>query len=205
MSDYHANSGLELDLSELTVLLQRWREGDKHAEAALFEQVYPVFRGLARNQLDRLAGRVTLQVTDLVHEAYEKLVRQQADWQNRAHFYAISARVIRRVLIDYLRERDALKRGGEHQFVELDAARDQPTDELLDRFDWLILDQVLTEFERMDPQCARLIELRYFAGLTVAEAAESLAVSVPTAVRMWRFARAWLAARMDPDGQLAKR
>lgn len=183
-------------MGDLTQLLQRWREGDKRAESEVFDAVYPVFRALARGQIHAHSGHLTLQPTELVNSAYEKLALQRVDWQNRGHFFAISARVIRRVLVDYLRERDAQKRGGAVIQVELEAAVDVASEEALDRVDWLALDQALTEFETEDPQCSRLIELRYFAGLSVADAAEALGVSVPTAVRMWRFARAWLADRL---------
>lgn len=185
-------------MSEVTQLLKRWREGDKSAERALFDEVYPVIHALAREQMRRSFGHVTLRATELVNEAYERLERQRhVDWQNRAHFYSIAARMLRRVLIDYLRERDAQKRGAGAAHVELEDAIEIAVEDPVDRFDWMGLDQALTEFEAEEPKHAQLVELRYFAGLNIEQAAAALDVSTATAGRMWRFARAWLKRRMD--------
>ncbi len=181
---------------KITQLLVRWRAGDAGAESALIEAVYPVLRQLARRRLGR-AGPMTLAVTDLVHEAYIKLIDQRdTTFNNRAHFYAISAHVIRRLLVDHQRERMALKRGGDDIKVTLDAALDLPAvDTAIDILD---IDSLLTRLQRIKMRAAKLVELRFFAGLSLEEAAENLSISLATAKRDWQFARAWLQDQLQP-------
>ncbi len=181
---------------KITQLLVRWRAGDAGAESALIEAVYPVLRQLARRRLGR-AGPMTLAVTDLVHEAYIKLIDQRdTTFNNRAHFYAISAHVIRRLLVDHQRERMALKRGGDDIKVTLDAALDLPAvDTAIDILD---IDSLLTRLQRIKLRAAKLVELRFFAGLSLEEAAENLSISLATAKRDWQFARAWLQDQLQP-------
>lgn len=156
---------------------------------------------MARAQVRRNARVLTLSATELAHEAYERLAPQKAvDWKNRDHFFAIAATVIRRVVVDYLRERNAEKRGGGLPFVQLE---DVALDELPmqpDMVDWLAVDQALNELAASDPDCARVVELRLFSGMSVEQIASVMDSSTATVGRQWRFARTWLADRLDiPD------
>lgn len=183
--------------ADITGLLKQWRGGDKGAESALVSAVYPVLREIARSQIRRNGGAVTWQGTELANEAYARLVELHGiDWQNRDHFYAISATVIRRVLIDHLRERGAEKRGGGLPFVAVHDLDEQETPVVDESVDWLAVDQALTDFEAVDPECARVVELKFFSGLTTERIAEVSNSSVATVGRQWRFARAWLGRRL---------
>jgi RNA polymerase sigma factor (TIGR02999 family) len=179
----------------ITELLSRWRGGDKVAEAALIEAVYPVLRELARAQLRR-NGSATLRATELANASYERLLGQQAEWRNRSHFFGIAATVIRRVLIDSLRERAADKRGSGQAPLPLHdlPESDHPSDS--GGIDWIELDQALTELARVQPETARVVELRLFGSLSIEETAEACGSSVATVGRQWRFARAWIAATL---------
>ncbi|MGO1070477.1 ECF-type sigma factor [Lysobacter sp. CA199] len=182
---------------DITQLLQSWRDGDPDAETQLLEQIYPVLRRLAQQRLNR-NGQLTLVATELANEAYFKLVEQrQATFQNRTHFYAIAAHVIRRLLVDHLRERSALKRGGDVLRVTLQAGHDiaAAAPDLADALD---LDRLLQRLERIHARAAKGVELRYFGGLTIEETAETIGVSLPTAKRDWQFARAWLHDQLSP-------
>lgn len=183
-------------MQPITDLLSRWRDGDKAAESALIEAVYPMLRELSRAQLRRNAG-ATLQATELANEAYERLQAQNGvDWQNRSHFLAIAATIIRRVLVDYLRERGAEKRGSGRADVPLQDLQesDHPGDS--SGIDWIELDQALTQLARVQPDTARVVEMRLFAGLSVNEIAEACGTSTATVGRQWRFARAWIASTL---------
>ncbi|UJB19762.1 MULTISPECIES: ECF-type sigma factor [Lysobacter] len=184
---------------DITRLLESWRNGDANAETQLLEQIYPVLRRLAQQRLTR-SGQLTLLATELANDAYFKLVEQRdAPFQNRVHFYAIAAHVIRRLLVDHLRERSALKRGGGVLQVTLQAGQDvaAPTPDLADALD---LDRLLQRLERINARAARGVELRYFGGLTIEETAQTIGVSLPTAKRDWQFARAWLHDQLAPPG-----
>jgi RNA polymerase sigma factor (TIGR02999 family) len=184
-------------MKPITDLLVRWRGGDKAAEAELIEAVYPALREMSRAQLRR-NGAATLQATELANEAYERLLGQQAvDWQNRGHFMAIAATVIRRVLIDYLRGRSAQKRGGRMAAVPLHDLLDSDHPSSGDQLDWLMLDQALTEFARVEPDTARVVELRLFGGMSMEEIASVCGSSTATVGRQWRFARAWIATSLS--------
>lgn len=177
--------------AEITRLLQDWRGGDRRAEAQLLDCIYPALRRLARQRLAR-SGQVTLRATELANDAYFELARQrEVPFQNRAHFYAIAAHAIRRLLVDHLRERSALKRGGDLLRVTLQAG-DEPVAPAADLADALDLDRLLERLERINARAARGVELRYFGGLTLEETAQAIGVSLPTAKRDWQFARAWL-------------
>jgi RNA polymerase sigma factor (TIGR02999 family) len=182
---------------ELTALLQQWRKGDQAAESKLMDAVYPVLRALAHRQLS--AGKsMTLQPTELAHEAYFKLAGQRhIDWQNRGHFFSIAARIVRRVVIDYLRERAAEKRGGDQQIVSLDHLAEADVPLVESNTDWLRIDKLLTELEVFDPASARVVEMRYFVGLTIEETAMATDTSTATLGRQWRTARAWLHQRLQ--------
>ncbi len=186
----------------ITELLDRWKRGDRSVEDAIASNIYPVLRVLARAQVRRHGNRLTLRATELANECYLRLCEQQGvDWQNRDHFYAVAATVMRRVLVDYLRERSAEKRGGGTTlFVRHEdlAAGDVPFRG--DSVDWLAVDQALTELQRVDPECGRVVELRLFSGMTTEQIASVEGTSVATVGRQWRFARTWLAERLELQG-----
>lgn len=174
----------------VTEALRAWRRGDAAAEERLFHLVYGELRRLARRFLGGERRDHTLQPTALVHEVYLRLVDQQAvDWRSRSHFFSISARVMRRILVDHARARQRIKRGRDVERVPLDDL----TDLVFERPDDLVaLDEALTTLAEMDPWKAEVVELRYFGGFTARETAEILGVSEPTVRRHWRTARAWL-------------
>jgi RNA polymerase sigma factor (TIGR02999 family) len=175
---------------EVTRLLQAWGAGDPGALDQLFPSVYHELRRQARRYMDREHEGHTLQTTALVHEAYLRLVDQRsARWESRTQFFAVAAQVMRRVLVDHARARGAARRGGAAVGVALDeatAAAPEPAEDVV------ALDEALTRLATFDPRQARVVELRYFAGLGIAEAAEVLGVSRATADRDWAMARAWL-------------
>jgi RNA polymerase sigma factor (TIGR02999 family) len=188
--------------SEITSLLGRWRSGDRSVDDALARELYPLLRKLAGHQLRDVAGTPTLSATELANEAFIRLEAQRAvDWQNRDHFFAIAASVLRRVVIDYLRARRAEKRGAGQVVLALQDVESAELPSRGDQVDWLALDQALTRLAELDPASARVVELRIFTGLTIESVAELTGVSVPTVVRQWRFARSWIAEQMElgPD------
>lgn len=184
--------------SEITSLLGRWRLGDRSVEDALARQLYPLLRKLAGGQLRDVSGTPTLSATELANEAFIRLEAQRAvDWQNRDHFFAIAASVVRRVVIDYLRARRAEKRGAGQVVLALQDVHASEMPGTGDPLDWLALDQALSRLAELDAACARVVELRLFTGLTIEAVAELTGVSVPTVVRQWRFARSWIAEAME--------
>jgi len=184
----------------ITELLGRWKAGDRSVESELVSAVYPVLREIARNQVRRHPGVFTLQATELANEAYAKLfLEQDAEWKNRDHFYAIAATVIRRVVIDYARLRSCEKRGGGTVFVTLDDLREDQAPIIDDSVDWLAVDAALTAFARFDADCARVVELKFFSGLTNEKIAEVEGSSTATVGRQWRFARAWLGRHLGVE------
>jgi RNA polymerase sigma factor (TIGR02999 family) len=188
---------VERFVSQITELLAHWGRGDRSAGDALAAAIYPVLLDLARGQLRRHGENLTLRPTELAHEAYERLLPQAGvDWRNRAHFYAIAATVMRRVVIDYLRQRSADKRGGDVLFVPIDDLAGDDTPATGDPVDWLAVDQALNELAALDADSARVVELRLFSGLSVEEIASVLDSSTATVGRQWRFARTWLADRL---------
>jgi RNA polymerase sigma factor (TIGR02999 family) len=181
----------------ITDLLARWKSGDRATEAQLMEAIYPTLRGLANARVQRHSGALTLRATELANEAFTLLHQQRAvDWESRGHFFAIAATVIRRVAIDYLRSRNRDKRGGGVPFVDIDALTDAEMPTIDESVDWIAIDQALTEFEAFDPACAKVVELKFFSGLTTEEIAAVSGSSVATVGRQWRFARAWLGDRL---------
>ena len=186
----------------ITALLGRWKTGDRSVEGDLLNAVYPVLRELARAQVRRNSGVLTLQATELANEAYTKLFQQHTvDWQNREHFFAIAATVIRRVVVDYLRARGSEKRGGGLPFVNIDDLREDQTPQIDDSVDWLAVDQALNELADVDAECAKVVELKFFSGLTTERIAEVNGSSVATVGRQWRFARAWLGQRLGVESR----
>jgi RNA polymerase sigma factor (TIGR02999 family) len=187
----------------VTKLLARWSAGDKEALDALTPLVYEELRGLARHYIRGERAEITLQGTALVHEAYMRLVDwRDVDWKNRAHFFGIAAQMMRRILVDRARERKAHKRGAGAARVTLTQARDAAAGESqLDRVDLLALDTALKGLEVLDPQQVRVVELRFFGGLSVEETAETLSISTATVKREWRAARAWLFRELHDDSR----
>jgi RNA polymerase sigma factor (TIGR02999 family) len=181
----------------ITSLLSRWKDGDRSVENRLATLIYPVLRDIARGQVWS-NGALTLRPTELVNEAYERLAEQKGvAWQSREHFYAIAARVLRRVLIDHIRQRRCEKHGGQVRFVVLDDADSQETPGAGELVDWLALDQALTRLSELDAAAARVVELRLFSGLSVDQIVEACGSSSATVGRQWRFARAWLASQLE--------
>jgi RNA polymerase sigma factor (TIGR02999 family) len=175
---------------EITRLLADWSKGDQQALEKLTPLVYDELRRLARRYLRQERAGHTLQSTALVHEAYLKLVGQNhVRWQNRAHFFGIAAQMIRRILVDYARARGADKRGSGAEKLSLDEAIALPGGQDLDL---IALDDALEGLARIDERQSRLVELRFFAGLTLEETAEVLQMSLATAKRDWVSAKAWL-------------
>lgn len=183
---------------DITTLLGRWRGGDRSALSQLFPRVYSELRRLAQSAMQRERGEHTLQATALVHEAYLRLAGGEAPrLEDRGHFFALSARLMRRILVDYARGSRAERRGGGAQRVPLEDAEVSTAPRPVDL---LALDEALTALAVVDRRKARVVELRFFGGLPVDETAVLLGVSVPTVVADTRFARAWLFARLE--GQL---
>jgi RNA polymerase sigma factor (TIGR02999 family) len=176
---------------EITVLLQRWRGGSREAFDLLIPLVYNELRAIASRRLTRETADEALQTTALVNEAYLKLAGQRSvDWQNRAHFFAIAAQLMRRIIVDDARRRLAQKRGRGEVAVALDdMAAPEPAVEVADV---LALDAALGELERLDPDLGRVVELRFFGGMTVEQTAEVLGRSPTTIKRDWAVARGWL-------------
>ncbi|MDP9121961.1 MAG: sigma-70 family RNA polymerase sigma factor [Acidobacteriota bacterium] len=178
------------DPQEVTQLLRLWQEGDEAAMERLLPLIYGELRRIARRYLRGERAGHTLEATALVHEVYLRLVGSaDQQWHNRVHFYAVAARLMRRVLVDHARGRDAAKRGGGVIKVSLDEARDPAVEQ---ETDVVALDDALKSLEIIDPRKSRIIDLRFFGGLTLEETAEVLGVSVPTVVKDTRIARAWL-------------
>lgn len=180
----------------ITELLIDWSKGDQAALEKLMPLVYNELRRLAANYLRRERASHTLQPTALVNEAYLKLVDQRnARWQNRAHFFGISAQLMRRILVDHARQHQAAKRGGSNQqrlsITSAEQIAKQP------EVDLLALNEALDELTKMDPQQGRIVELRFFGGLSIDETAEVLGVSHATVERDWKMARAWLRRQLE--------
>ena len=176
--------------TDITALLDAIRQGDRQALNQLFPVVYEQLRAAAHRQLSRGLAGDTLQTTALVHEAYLKLLGAgRADWQDRQHFFAVAARAMRQIIVDYARARVAAKRGGHARRLDID---EQPL-AITDRAHELVaLDHALTELETLSERPARVVELRFFAGLSVEETAEVMNISERTVKREWRKARAFL-------------
>jgi RNA polymerase sigma factor (TIGR02999 family) len=176
--------------TEITQLLQKLNSGDKEAKDRLFECVYDELRRQASIYLSRERSGHTMQTTDLVHEAYFKLVDQRdVQWQNRAHFFSIAAQAMRRILVDYARGHQAAKRGGGQQKIPLEDAGTIITEH---SEEITALDEALTRLADLDARQVRIVELRFFGGLTMEETAEYIGLSVATTKREWAIAKAWL-------------
>lgn len=192
----------DAECSETTQLLRAWAGGDRGALERLTPRVYDELRRIARHYMKDERPVRTIQATALVHEVYLKLIDvTNVDWQHRAHFFAIAAQIMRHILLDRARRRVAAKRGGAAPRLNLDEVPDIGSG-------WapelVALDDALNALTKIDPRKARVIELRFFAGLSVEETAEVLEVSCDTVKRDWRLARAWLMAELC-DSQSEKR
>jgi RNA polymerase sigma factor (TIGR02999 family) len=184
---------------DVTGLLVRWRTGDREALDALTPLVYDELRRLAKSYLRRERPDHTLDGTALVHEAYMRLVDQRnVEWRNRNHFFALAAELIRRILVDHARARIAAKRGGANVKLSLDEAL-APADEK--DLNILALDDALVALGKADPQQSRIVELRYFAGLTIEETADVMEISPATVKRDWTTAKAFLKREMLRRGR----
>lgn len=175
---------------EITQLLIAWTRGDQRARDELMPLIYNELRRLARAHLRRERVNHTLQPTALVHEAFLRLIDQsKVNWQNRAHFFGAAARLMRQILINHAEARRAAKRGGEAERISLNDV-DQFTVE--PGLDLVALNEAMERLEQIDPPQSRIVELRYFSGLTIEEIAEVMGISPATVKREWSTARAWL-------------
>lgn len=180
----------------VTQLLVAWQQGSQQALNQLMPLVYAELRAIAGRYLSHESPGHTLQSTALVHEAYLKLVDQRSvQWQNRSHFFGIAAQMMRRILVDHARHQHRAKRGGAAPKLSLDEAMAVAEPDAA--FDLLALDDALTSLSAIDPRGARIVELRFFSGLTIEETADVLAVSAGTVKREWSTARAWLYREMQ--------
>lgn len=184
-----------MDTHSATELLDRLSGGDRSVLDRLLPVIYDELKRVAAGYLRRERSDHTLQPTALVNEAYLKMIEiDRVRWQDRAHFVAVAANQMRRILVDHARQHNALKRGGDLHIVtlneELDKAADEQTAELID------LDDALNELAALDPMKAKIVEMRYFGGLTMDEVAEVIGVSTITVKRHWKFTKAWLYGRL---------
>ena len=183
---------------EVSQLLVRWSEGDESALAELMPIVYGELRRLGRSSLQRRPDQSLLQPTALVHEVWLRLAgKDQLSLSSRAQFYALAAKLMRDILVDHLRRRQAAKRGGSQIEVALEDANplEQPR-----QVDFLILDEAMTRLGEIKPRYTQIVELRCLAGLTIEETAEALKLSHATIEREWGFARAWLRRELQREG-----
>jgi RNA polymerase sigma factor (TIGR02999 family) len=183
---------------EITQLLTAWGAGERDAEERLFALLYEELRTIAARHRQKERAHHSLRTTALVHEAYMRLVRQhQVSWNSRGHFMAVASRAMRRILVDHARRRKAAKRGGGIPPAPLDSV----VLALEDSVDLVELDVALEKLARLDPREAQVVDLRFFAGLTVPEVARALDVSRATVERDWVAARAWLHRELDGGGR----
>jgi len=178
---------------EVTQLLLAWSEGDQAALDQMLPLVYAELRRIAAHYMRHERPGHTLQTSALVNEVYLRLVSENVSWQSRAHFFGIAAQLMRQILVDHARTRTRLKRGGDQVRVSLAEAAETPVGKAADL---IALDDALNTLAALDPQQSRIIELRFFGGLTTEETAEALGVSTATVERDWRVARAWLRAEL---------
>lgn len=187
-----------MQVTETTQLLRAWANGDQRALEQLTPRVYAELRRIAGHFMKNERPGQSIQTTALVHEAWLKLIDvNNVDWQHRAHFFAVSAQIMRHILLDRARRRATVKRGGQAPRVNLDEVPDvssRRANELI------ALDDALEALARVDPRRAKVIELRFFGGLSVDETAEVLKVSPDTVLRDWRLARAWLLTELSGKG-----
>jgi RNA polymerase sigma-70 factor (ECF subfamily) len=176
--------------SEITELVRAWSAGDREALSRLVPLVYPELKRLASQQIFRLGGGETLRVTALVHETYLKLAgKPSAVWKDRVHFFALASQIMRGILVDHARAKHAAKRGGDAITIAIDGAI-APTDQK--GIDVLALDEALERLAKLNPEQAKIVELRFFGGISIEEAAEALGRSSSTVKREWVLAKTWI-------------
>lgn len=184
-------------IKEVTQLLRAWRQGNDDAKEELYQAVYNELHRLAHRHMSRENPGHTLQTTALVNEAYMKLADARTlDWQDRIHFFAVSANIMRRILVDRARSKHAVVHGGEFKQVAFEDIIEIPEAPMID---FLALDLALDKLAKLDERKSRIVELRYFGGLTNQEIAAVLKVSEDTVMRDWRFAKAWLRSELSGD------
>jgi RNA polymerase sigma factor (TIGR02999 family) len=185
-------------MSDVSRLLSAIEDGDEKAADQLLPLVYQELRQLAAAKLSKEKPGQTLQPTMLVHEAYLRLVdvNQPQQWNGRGHFFGAAAKAMRRILVEKARRKQSLKHGGQMQRVELNSATAAIENPVVDL---LALDEALSRFEQQWPDKAKLVKLKYFAGLTIPEASQAMGISTATAERYWKFARAWLYSQLNSD------
>lgn len=182
---------------KVTQMLRQVQSGNRDALDELFPIIYKELRRLASSQLAGERSNHTLQPTALVHEAYLRLIDQHSvDWQNRAHFFSIAAETMRRILVNHAIQRNAQKRGSGVTCIELDEAISYHDQHEERELDLVVLDDVLKKLEEFDPTQAKIVELRFFGGLTVEETAEVMKISESTVKREWRMAKSWLKTKL---------
>ena len=193
--------------SGVTQLLLEWRNGDPQALDKLTPIVYDELRRLAHHYMRHERSDHVLQTTALVHEAYLRLVGEDVEWQGREHFFAIAAGLMRRILVDYARRRRAKKRGGGVEKLSLEEAAQaaDPAWTIAPDTELLALDIALERLAAFDPRKSRIVELRFFGGLTIEEAGRVLGISHATVERDLKMAKAWLSQAMDASGKAADR
>ncbi|MCH9652178.1 MAG: sigma-70 family RNA polymerase sigma factor [Deltaproteobacteria bacterium] len=185
------------ETERITELLGRWRCGDERAEHSLLDLIYPHLKAMAANRLRNEQSDGALETTDLVQEVFVKLLGQrQANWKDRTHFFAIAARLMRRIVVDHARQRHRIKRGANFIKVAFDAVPEIAAEASPDL---VSLHESMTALGAIDPLAERVVELRFFGGLTEEEAGEVLGISRATIGRKWRFARAWLEQELSKD------
>ena len=186
--------------AEITRILQEWQAGSREALDRLMPIVYNELRALASRQLAHEWRHDRMQTTAVVNEAYVKLFGQrEVDWQSRGHFFAIAAKMMRRILVDHARHDGRQKRGGRAVHVDLAEAVSQPAEVALDAVDALALDQALQKLEALDPDQSRIVEMRFFGGLTAEETAAALGLSATAVKREWALAKGWLYRELTGD------
>ena len=190
---------------EITRLLVAWSHGDRAAGERLVPLVYDHLRSMAVSHLRRGRGDRTLQRTALVHEAFLRLVDQRVAWQNRSQFYALAAQTMRRIAIDDSRRRGRVKRGADAQKIPIDLAGEIPGVADMEPVDAIQLDRALAALEAIDAKAARIVELRFFGGLTIEETADVQGQSISTVKREWAAARAWLFRAMSSESPTSDR
>ncbi|HPF39395.1 MAG TPA: sigma-70 family RNA polymerase sigma factor [Phycisphaerae bacterium] len=187
----------EVQKIQITQILGELSDGERSAAERLVPFVYKELRALAGSYLRNARANHTLQPTALVHEAYLRLVRSDAGWSSRKHFFDVAAMAMRQLLTDHARRRATKKRGGKAQQMSLTLS-DVPSD-VMAEVDLIALDEALTRLSELDPRQARIVELRYLAGLSIEETADVLETSPRTVTREWRVARAWLRTQLSED------
>jgi RNA polymerase sigma-70 factor, ECF subfamily len=190
---------MEGSANQITLLLQNWSQGDERAIEQLIPLVYDELHRMARRYMSAEKSGHTLQATALVNEAYLRLVRgPQANWNNRTHFFAVCAQVMRRILVDWARSRSAQKRGSDRSALELNEVIAIPAQT---GSDLVAVDEALRALAAVDPRKSQVVELRFFGGLSVPETAAVLKISRETVVRDWRMAKCWLRRELGKENQ----